>query len=157
VHVPLPDKHPFYRLVGQVTSEWAHLEHALDLIIWRMAGVEEAKGACLTGQIMGASPRFLAIIALATLKQVNEKVIEEVRDLMRRTFDVQEARNRAIHDPWFISGGATGQVAQFKSMPKKELVYGMKDVDEAEIKKLIERIRRRSQDALSLQDKLCKP
>ena len=32
------DAHPIYQMVGQVASEWAHLEHLLDELIWRLAG-----------------------------------------------------------------------------------------------------------------------
>lgn len=40
-----PKDHPIYNLVGQVASEWAHFEHALDRIIWALGGVSESKGA----------------------------------------------------------------------------------------------------------------
>jgi hypothetical protein len=59
---PLPSDHRVYTLIGNVASEWSHLEHTLDLIIWDLAHIDAEKGACVTAQIIGATPRFRAII-----------------------------------------------------------------------------------------------
>jgi hypothetical protein len=149
IHTPLPVEHPFYALIGRVTSEWSHLEHALDQIIWGLSGISPHLGACITGQIMGATPRFLAIIALATAKGVDEAKIKKVRELMHRTFDVQEDRNRIIHDPWYLEL-QTGAAGQFKSMPKKDLRYGMADVEEHQVEQLEQRIIRRTNSVRAL-------
>jgi hypothetical protein len=50
-----------------------------------------------------------------------------------------------LNDPWYASAAGEGQPGQFKSMPKEDLTYGIKDVDEQEIKELIAHIRRRRQ------------
>ena len=68
VHGPMPDDHPMLAVVGQIANQWAHIEHTLDMIIWRLAEVEEKKGSCITAQLVGSYPRFKAIISLATIR-----------------------------------------------------------------------------------------
>jgi len=68
---PLPPDHHVYTLVGRVASEWSRFEHTLDLIICDLANIEPEKGACITAQIMGATPRFRVIIT--QLKHINTK------------------------------------------------------------------------------------
>src|SRR6478735_1769727 len=51
--------------------------------------------------------------------------VDAVKKLMGRTYDIQDQRNRIIHDPWYVatvtSLSGHGSPAQFKSMPAKEL------------------------------------
>jgi hypothetical protein len=156
IHTPLPEDHPFYALIGRVTSEWAHLEHALDLIIWDLCGIPQPVAACVTGQILGATPRFNALIALATYKGVDEKVIDEIKQILNRTYEVQEQRNRLIHDPWYAEKSSM-QPGQFKSMPKKKLQFGIRDVDEAAVRKTIADIRKRKDEVSKLWNKIFAP
>jgi len=131
------DAHPIYQMVGQVASEWAHLEHLLDELIWRLAEVRRADGACITAQLMGATPRYKTLIAqlthLSKTKPHLLQFVDAVKKLMGRTYDIQDQRNRIIHDPWYVatvtSLSGHGSPAQFKSMPAKELEFGIKDVD----------------------------
>ncbi len=146
---PPPD-HTIYALVGQVASEWAHLEHFLDLIIWELAGVPDREGACITAQLMGASPRYRTIIAQLTLRSKQhpkfERFITKVNSLNGQTYDPQERRNRIIHDPWYVTfddgpGLLTAVLSekpgQFKSMPAKDLRFGIEDVDLNDIGKTL--------------------
>ena len=120
IHTPLPADHPSYALIGRVTSEWSQLEHPLDSIIWALLGMETSLTACVTGQLMGAAPRFNAIIALATRKKINENAIAEIRTVMQRTFDVQEERNRLVHDPWLFDADSQ-QTAQWPKCTQKDV------------------------------------
>jgi hypothetical protein len=76
-YTPLPADHPFYSVIGQVSSEWAHLEHALDLTLWDLGDIEPISGSCLTAQIMGVSARL--------------------RELLQKSYGVTEKRNRIVH------------------------------------------------------------
>ena len=58
---PLPEDHPFYALVGRVASEWAHLEHIIDLTIWKLLDVDDRLGACLTAQYPGVGHRLVTM------------------------------------------------------------------------------------------------
>jgi hypothetical protein len=81
IRTPIPEHHPALHLIGQVASEWALLEHTLDQIIWSLANVQRDLGACVTGQIVGATPRFNAIIALSTRRMADKAAIGRVREL----------------------------------------------------------------------------
>ncbi len=124
-------------LIGRLASSWAHLEHTLVLIIWDLAGIEQARAACVTAQILDATNRYKTIISL--LKQRNDRKFAEsaVRadELMRKTFDPQEARNRIIHDAWYITYKKLP--AQFRAMPTKDQRFGICEIDAKQIEAVI--------------------
>lgn len=144
-----PDNHPIYNLVGRVAAEWARLEHELDLIIWALAGIVPERGSCFTAQIIGHSNRCFTIIALATHNGISQEIIDRVEKLRNRIFGISERRNRIIHDPWYVDYQGS-MTAQFKSMPKKELKYGITEVADAEINSVISIIRDRIDDCRKL-------
>jgi hypothetical protein len=150
------DDHPVYALVGRVAAEWSHLEHELDRVIWALLKVVSPEAACVTSQLMGATPRYKTIIAQLTLRKASEpnfeKFISRVNALMQSTFDPQEKRNRIVHDAWYYDT-KRDQTAQFKAWPTKDLRFGINPVDLediesalASIKKLTERIAVLSRD-----------
>jgi hypothetical protein len=152
---PLPDDHAVYTLVGRVSSDWSHLEHTLDLIIWELSGIAPEIGACITAQIMGPAPRFRIIITL--LNRVNSdtatKLVKQFRELMNVTSDVGEERNRIIHDAWYLYT-PTGQAAQFKSMSYRDQRYGIHTIDMKHIDEVLARIGRRQATASSLRNEV---
>jgi hypothetical protein len=87
--------------------------------------------ACITAQLMGATPRFNAIIALLTMRSKHEpefaKLIKKANALLQRSYEVAELRNRIVHDPWFVEERSR-QTAQLRMMPRKELHYGLKPI-----------------------------
>jgi hypothetical protein len=126
-----PAAHPIYALVGKVASDWAHVEHTLDEIISELAGIEPSKGGAITAQIMGAYGRFKAILALLSLGKPDDrkaKVVARVTELMNKSSNAGEKRNRIVHDPWYTYT-TSGKTAQFKSMPHKDHRYGIQAVD----------------------------
>jgi hypothetical protein len=153
VYGTLPENHPFYTIVGRVTSEMSHLEHVLDEIIWKLSGLNPALASCITSQLMGAAPRFRAIIALGKFRKVRNNLIESAVKLMQRTFDIAEQRNRLTHDPWYIET-TSGQPAQFKSFSFKDEKYGIHEIDPSEIDKLLVQIRERIALASKLRDEI---
>ncbi|SIO61531.1 hypothetical protein SAMN05443247_08858 [Bradyrhizobium erythrophlei] len=128
-----PDGHPIYALVGKVASDWAHVEHTLDVIIWDLSGIDHRKGAAITAQIMGAYGRFKAILALLAHPDFSgrkslQAVVRRATDLMNRSSELSDKRNRIVHDPWYAYT-VSGRTAQFKSMPHKDHRYGIQLVD----------------------------
>jgi len=163
---PLPE-HPIYSFVGQVASEWAHLEHILDLIIWDLAGVVHAEGACITAQLMGVRPRYLTLIAQLTLRSKTQpqfsRFITKVNALMGSSYDPGDRRNRIVHDPWYVTfedgpglltKPLSEQPAQFKSMPSKNLTFGIEEVDLEEIKKTLADIKSLAANAENLKNEI---
>ena len=150
IHAPLPEEHPFYALVGRVTSEAAHLEHALDMIIWELAGIERHDlGACVTSQIIGPAPRCRAIRLLVGRLGLDGELARAAKELRKECGGLADRRNRFIHDPWYVEK-TTGEPAQFKSMAFSEPVFGMKDIKKEELDKLIEQFREQREAASKL-------
>ncbi len=105
VYEKLPDEHPFYAVVGRIASEWAHLEHQLDLVIWKLVGISSEIASCVTGQIMAASTFvFEAIAALAAAKSISSRV-SKIEKLGLSVSNLAKSRNRFVHDAWY--GGTT--------------------------------------------------
>lgn len=140
-----PDDHPIYALVGRVAAAWALLEHTLDEIIWALSGMDRVDGACLTAQMMGTTPRYSAIIAQLTLRKDSEPEFEKhlarTQALLNKTYEPQEKRNRILHDVW-LADMASDSTAQFRAWPRKQLVYGIRDVDLKDILSTIEDIQK---------------
>jgi hypothetical protein len=150
-----PPEHPIYGVVGRVASGWAHLEHALDLIIWDLAGAPPEKVACITAQINGATPRYRAVVLLLRQRNHNNlnKLSEKAKELMQKTFDPTEKRNRIVHDPWYV---ITDQklTAQFKAMPSKDSRFGIYQVDAEEIESVIEVARKLTDQVHNLRSEI---
>jgi hypothetical protein len=141
---PPPDDHPIYHLVGRVAAEWARLEHSLDRIIWGLASLNPASGACITAQIMGASPRYITIESQLTHESQGNDVlkpfIKKIRSLSgMKHLRLSNARNRIVHDPWYVRT-SDGQTAQRRSMPKDDRIYGLLDRDKNDIEDTIREI-----------------
>jgi hypothetical protein len=65
----LPDNHPVYNLLGRLASDWSHVEHTLDTIIWANAPRlfrALANPACSPPQ--SSFSLLPAILPLATVK-----------------------------------------------------------------------------------------
>lgn len=157
VHRSLPDDHEFYKLVGRVASEWAQLEHTLDLIIWQLAqwkttGLADAHVACITAQIMGVPGRCKAIDALGRLHGLDDAtILKAARKLMNDSYPASEARNRFVHDPWYIEDQSR-QPGQFKAMPFSDQRYGVQHISETDATKTIDSIRALIDRAVALRN-----
>lgn len=149
----LPDEHPFYNMVGRVASEWAHLEHILDLTIWKLlswktTGITDPLIASVTSQILGVRPRVNAISALAVARGLPDNVIKPFRKLAQDSFLVGDWRARWVHDPWYgeytftdDDNLSTAKVAQFRAMPPVDPRFGIQAIQDSEIEDTITRIR----------------
>lgn len=152
VHRALPADHDFYKLVGRVASEWAGLEHVLDLVIWELAtwnvtGLSQPHVACITAQIMGVPGRCKAIVALGKLKGLDHKeILKPFLKLMQDSYAASEFRHRIVHDPWYMEDGSKNP-GQFKAMPFSDQRYGIYDITQAEIDETISSIKALSERA----------
>jgi hypothetical protein len=162
-----PETHAIYSFVGQVASEWAHLEHTLDIIIWELATISQPDGACITAQLMGVAPRYRTLIAQLTHRSKTQpqfaRFITKVNTLTGSSHDPQERRNRIVHDPWYVTFESgfglltrplSEQISQFKSMPSKDLKFGIVEADLEQIKKTITDIKNLSAKAEVLKNEI---
>jgi hypothetical protein len=137
---PLPEDHDFYRNVGRVASEWSHLEHILDLTIWKISGMPENVSACITSQIMGVPGRCHAIMNLARVHGFTEKELQPYKSLKGDSYPVAELRHRIVHDAWYAQMPA-GTPMQFKAMPFSDPQHGYKEISQGEVDYAINKIK----------------
>jgi hypothetical protein len=130
VHGKPPEDHPLYGLVGRFVVEFAHLEHSIDVIIWDVIGGGQADAALKTRDLVGATKRIDMLIKLASKRGTDAAVIADLRALNATVLPLQRARNRIVHDPWYIDQ-TTQAPGQFRGMPTNEPHFGIKDIDEA--------------------------
>lgn len=131
-----PHDHEIYNLIGRVSSEWAHLEHTLDQIIWQLAGLKPSAGACMTAQLMGVWPRVLSITALLKLHGI-DNLNSRIKKFENDCRQPSNRRNRIIHDPWYAEQHDPLLIAQHKSMAKDEHVFGITEVARSEFDSLL--------------------
>lgn len=152
VHSPLgsaaPD-HPIFSLIGRVMAEWGYYEHILDQIIWSLARHDQTILACITSQLMGPRPRFLAILALLQNCGANSSLINKVTELSNKSNGTNDERNRFAHDAWFVSEDRK-VISRFLKMPKDDLRFGLTPEDDERAKMIIEKIQKRQGQSLDI-------
>jgi hypothetical protein len=137
---PLPEDHAFYKNVGRIASEWSHLEHILDMAIWKLSGMPDNIAACITSQIMNVMGRCHAIVNLARLRGLPKDKFRPYNSLKGDSYAVSELRNRAVHDAWYAQM-PSGTPMQFKAMPFSEPYHGFREITQEETEETIQKIR----------------
>jgi hypothetical protein len=96
---------------------------------------------------MGIRPRFDCIICFLTLKAEGDEnrfgpIVKEANALLQRSYAISEARNRIVHDPWFIdkSDSKDSGVVQLMSMPRNDRRYGIVQKDNEWLNETITKI-----------------
>jgi hypothetical protein len=82
--VSIPDSH--YAAIGKVADAWSLLR------------TNQALGACVTAQMIGAPPRLRAVRALVALLRLSAPIAKELASLDGSILSLGEQRNRAMHD-----------------------------------------------------------
>lgn len=85
--------------IGKLTESWAQLEYAIDHMIWGMANIQQALGACITSQLMSVNPRMKAFRSLAATLGAGQESLDRIGKLQGTLSRLQTKRNRAVHDP----------------------------------------------------------
>lgn len=142
-----------FALIGRVMGEWGQFEHILDLIIWDLARHDQVALSCITSQLMGPRPRFLAILALLKHRAAPKSLSDEATELSNRSNGPNDERNRFAHDAWFMEEG-TKMVGRFKKMPKDDLAFGIGPDDATRAEAVIARIKRRQAAAWKLRNRI---
>jgi hypothetical protein len=91
--------------IGRVASNWSQLEQTLAQALWRLAGVDNKTGTCLTAQIPNSARMLDALLALAKLRAASKKALKNIEKFVRKTYGIQEQRNRVVHDVWTFDPG----------------------------------------------------
>ena len=145
---PPPSEHPLYALVGEISMRWSFLEELLDIGISVIADLDQVMTACFTAQMMGHAPRCLTIKAIAHWRGLPD-IEKAVVTLQNKMFEVSELRNRAIHDRLLIEQKEQVTFRDHR-MSKKELHYGLKEFDRAELERTLSLIDDRRIDCSNL-------
>ena len=138
---PLPDDHPCYRLVGLVAAETARVEKLIDQSICNVADIDSKVGACLTGQMIGPTPRFNALQQLARNRGISDALLKRIKTTGGHSNKHFDRRNRAVHDPW-LEDAQTGAAYQDRGKPKSDPSFGPTPVSEQELKNTLEEMRK---------------
>jgi hypothetical protein len=75
--------------------------------------------------------------SLAASKGLPKHIIDQVERLSNKTNDVQERRNRFVHDAWYTAGDAN--VGQFKSFSFKDGKFGIHEITQKYLDETIDR------------------
>lgn len=131
-----------YALIGQICSGWAIFETRVHVIIWDVADVPQPLGACMTAYMGGIYAKFKAMKALFIARFGEQKhVVEQINAISADSVNLQEIRNRFIHDPIIWKEGIV-DVSQWRTtVVKNKLEFGEKPLTEAELRKFVGSIR----------------
>jgi hypothetical protein len=146
---PLPDEHPCYRLVGLIAAETARIERLLEQSICNVGEMDLKAGACLTGQMIGPTPRFNALLQLAMNRGMSDGIIKRISTLSGHGSDKFERRNRVVHDPW-LRERTSEEPHQFRAKAKKDPTFGAVPVSEKDLENTLTEIRKHRDDVNSL-------
>jgi hypothetical protein len=127
---------PFFQMVGRVSSGWSYLEQTIDDFIWTLAGVDHAKGACITSQIQSVEWKLRAVIALIELSGGSADIIKKFKKLSGDAVSLATHRNRIVHDP-LLYAFASKKVTASRMTANKTLEYSMVPVNLDEMKSVV--------------------
>ena len=132
----LRDLNTHFAATGQVASSWAALEYMIDQAIWKLAGIEEKSGACLTAQFSSIHSRMRALIALIELRGGNKGLIKEANIFSRDATPVALNRNRIVHSPLILNTDMS-EVQRINIHADKSLLFEVKNSDIEHAKKTV--------------------
>src|SRR4051795_2696366 len=79
--------------IGKVATRWSHLEQTLAMGLWRVAGLDNKTGTCLTAQIPNSARMLDALLALSHVKGASERLLRTIKKFAEKTLGLQEQRN----------------------------------------------------------------
>jgi hypothetical protein len=123
--------------IGRVASNWSQIEQTLAMALWRLTGLDNKTGTCLTAQIPNLARMLDALIALARLKGTEDNAIRKLGKFAERTFGLQEERNRVVHDVWTFDPGL---ISRWPHTAKRAVSDQHVEVTTAEVEQLAIRI-----------------
>lgn len=146
---PLRDDHPCYRLVGLIAAEAARIERMIDQSICNVANIDLKVGASITGQMIGPTPRFNALLQLSNERGVSSTIMKRIKTMSGRASGHFERRNRAVHDPW-MEDADSGETHQFRGKAKADPTFGPTPVSEQELKNILTELRKHRDEVSQL-------
>ena len=129
---------PLMEAIGHVAHHWSVLEYEINQMIWALAGLNPADGACITAQIASVLPRLRALIALADQHGASPELLQDLNKFSGRADAAARQRNRILHDPWFFREyqGKQFTVVEYGRLEvtaDRRLAYAMKTQSRKEV------------------------
>jgi len=122
----LPDEH--LKAIGPIVVSFASLESAVEIAIWALMGIDSTKGAIVTSEL--SFKNLLALFSSLYLNKTNSTdQIGEMKELIKRSTQIEDRRNAIIHSVWGVRYYKHGQiVVRMKTTAK--ISKGLKRQDE---------------------------
>lgn len=145
-----------YAAIGKLVDAWADLEFEVDLAIWKLQGVEQALGACVTAQLVSILPKLDALRSLANRLGLGETIDKKLKRFHGDIGPLVSERNRRVHDKRvvFFSSDIRGEVCRFEVSAKSTLKWGpaLERIDE--LTELFRRIRWKIQEFEKIKEEI---
>lgn len=126
--------------IARAASVWARLEYDVSIVIWALADVRPALGACMTAQIYTLQGRLAALLSLAKLREVDHSILKQINRFADDVRGGQEIRNRIIHDLWLNDSVHPEQMAQLQITAAKKLEFAIDPVRFSELTADLEKL-----------------
>jgi hypothetical protein len=144
--------HELTSRIGLVAAGWARFEYLANQLIWRLANVDIAAGACITAQIVSAPNRLKALGSLVHLRGGSEELLKDLGAFITRAEGIGRQRNRIVHDPWIVEGEKSLRVEV--TTDKKQLTFKVHDTSMAEMDELSKKVTALINDLHSLERRI---
>ena len=140
-----------YEAIGAVVAAWTFFETTIDIQIWRLAEIDQARGACITSQIAGHARKLDAVFALLrrreTLTNVRDRAVNR---FCERASGLSEQRNRVTHDLWMVVSEPGEAPKRLEISARRRLVFETKSHPTSELTRLATLIHSLSRDLIAL-------
>jgi hypothetical protein len=115
-----PTEH--YVAIGQAVAVWADFDLTVEGGLWKVLGVPQAVGACVTSQFSSVFARLQALQSLAHLHQASEADLRGLGRFKGDLSSLSERRSRIVHDARFRR--QSGEVGRWEMLARRELQFG---------------------------------
>lgn len=140
--------------IGRIANAWATLEFSVDQVTWRVAGLSQMYGACLTAQMFSIQPKLRALIAVLELRGISSSTLARFNSFNGKDISpLQEKRNRAVHDARLIHA-ATGSVERLQITAQGALIFGFQPEPVKELHATRKRIEAAIRKFFTLRDEM---
>jgi hypothetical protein len=110
---------PYYPAIGLGIVSWSYIDRAIEEIIWRLLGVDVARGRAITAR-QDLTHKIAMLKSLSKLHFSDEEH-ETILDLMGKAEDLYEIRNDLAHGQWvtLTPGGHVAALSLRARLPEE--------------------------------------
>ena len=139
-HASIDLDQEYFAMIGKVAAAWSLLEYAIDRAINHLASFSEENGYCVTSQIMSASNKMKALIALTDRHSFEKKKVAKLNEFQQAIYRLIDRRNRFVHDVWIKDGKSNDHFRHQLITKEGKLMLDNVPVDSAGAERLVQEI-----------------